>query len=182
MITVDNQCRDILARQWLHNTNDGKDITNKFKDKLISRAEYLDYIYKQTEAWISILSEESLIKFLINQEYFDFNVDKQLAKVTDTSQAAFLAEPIIIKRVDSDGNCHFLLDAFKKPEDTFIKQLPLNPDKYEELLERLERANLYCMGMNWAKKPDSPSILIFGEEVACKDLKVQLEKTYGITR
>lgn len=182
MITVDNQCRDILASYWLTNTNDGKDITKKFKDKLISRVEYLEYIYKQTEAWIAMLSEEDLIKFLSKQEYFDFNVDRQLAKVTDTSQAAFLAEPIIIKRIDSDGNCHFLLDAFKKSEDTFIKQLPLNPNKYEELLEKLESANLYCMGMNWAKKPDSPSILIFGEEVACKDLKVQLEKTYGINR
>jgi hypothetical protein len=182
MITVDNQCRDILANQWLHTTNDGKDITKKFKDKLISRAEYLDYIYKQTEAWISILSEEELIKFLSKQEYFDFNVDRQLSKLNDTTQAAFLVEPVLLKRIDSDGNCHFLLDAFKKSEDIVIKQLPLDPEKYNDLLEKLEQFNIYCMGMNWARKPDSPSILIFGEEVACKDLKVQLERFYGITR
>ena len=107
---------------------------------------------------------------------------EQLAKLNEENKAAFLAEPLILKRIDSDGNHHYLLDAFKKPDDTIIKQLPLDPEKSSELLERLEGLNLYCMGMNWLKKPDSPSILIFGVESYCKDLKEQLVKTYGINR
>ena len=182
MITVDKQCKDILANQWLHNTEDGKHITKQYKDKKISRAEYLDYIYKQTDVWIDMLNSEELASFLKRQEYFDFNVDKQMAKLTDESQAAFLAEPVIIKRIDSDGNHHFLLDAFTKPGDEVLKYLPLEPIKAEQLLERLETLNLYCMGMNWSKKPGSPSILIFGVESYCKDLREQLVKTYGINR
>jgi hypothetical protein len=182
MITVDKQCRDILANQWLHNTNDGKNITKQYKNKKISRAEYLDYIYKQTEEWIAMLDSEHLKTFLIRQEYFDFNVDKQLKKLSEENKAAFIAEPMILKRIDSDGNHHFLLDAFKKPGDEEIKVLPLEPNKANELLERLEGLNLYCMGMNWTKKPGSPSILIFGVESYCKDLREQLVKTYGINR
>lgn len=182
MITVDKQCRDILANQWLHNTEDGKHITKQYKNKKISRAEYLDYIYKQTEEWIAMLDSEQLKTFLIKQEYFDFNVDKQLKKLSEENKAAFIAEPMILKRIDSDGNHHFLLDAFKKPGDEEIKVLPLEPDKAEQLLERLEILNLYSMGMNWTKKPGSPSILIFGIESYCKDLREQLVKTYGINR
>ena len=182
MITVDKQCRDILANQWLHNTEDGKYITEQYKKKKISKAEYLDYIYKQTDVWIDMLESDELANFLCKQEYFDFNVDKQMAKLNEENKAAFLAEPLILKRIDSDGNHHYLLDAFKKPDDTIIKQLPLDPEKSSELLERLEGLNLYCMGMNWLKKPDSPSILIFGVESYCKELKEQLVKTYGINR
>lgn len=182
MITVDKQCKDILANQWLHSTEDGKHITEQYKAKKISKAEYLDYIYKQTEVWIDMLSSDELADFLKKQEYFDFNVSKQMAKLNEETKAAFIAEPMILKRIDSDGNHHFLLDAFKKPGDETIKQLPLDPDKANELLERLEGLNLYCMGMNWTKKPDSPSILIFGVESYCKDLREQLVKTYGINR
>lgn len=180
MITVDKQCRDILANYWLHSTDDGTNISKQYKDKKISKAEYLQYIYEQTEAWIDLLSSNEIASYLSKQEYFDFNVSKQLAKLNEETKAAFLAEPLILKRIDSDGNHHFLMDAFKKPSDEVIKQLPLDPDKANELLERLEVLNLYCMGMNWTKKPDSPSILIFGIESYCKTLKEQLVKTYGL--
>lgn len=182
MITVDKQCRDILANYWLHNTIGGKDITKQYKDKKISRAEYLDYIYKQTDEWISLLDSERLKTFLAKQEYFDFNVDKQLKKLSDDNKAAFIAAPIILKRIDSDGNHHFLLDVFKKPGDEEVKALPLEQNKLNNLLERLEGSNLYCMGINWSRKPGSPSILIFGVESYCKDLREQLVNTYGINR
>lgn len=182
MITVDKHCRDILANYWLHHTNDGKDITAQYKDKKISRAEYLDYIYKQTDEWISMLDSERLKSFLSRQEYFDFNVDKQLKKLSKENKAAFIAEPTILKRIDSDGNHHFLLDAIKKPGDEEVKILPLEPNKTKELLERLEGLNLYCMGINWSRKPGSPTILIFGVESYCKDLRQQMVSAYGSNR
>lgn len=182
MITVDKQCRDILASQWLHNTIAGREITQKYKDKKISRVEYLDYIYRQTDEWISMLDSEQLKTFLSKQEYFEFNIDKQLNKLSDENKAAFIAEPMILKRIDSDGNHHFLLDAFKKPSDEVVKALPLEPNKANELLDRLEKSNLYCMGINWTRKLGTPSILIFGVESHCKDLREQLVNAYGTNR
>ena len=182
MITVDKQCRDILASQWLHNTIAGREITQKYKDKNISRVEYLDYIYRQTDEWISMLDSEQLKTFLSKQEYFEFNVDKQLKKLSDENKAAFIAEPMILKRIDSDGNHHFLLDAFKKPSDEVVKALPLEPNKANELLDRLEKSNLYYMGINWTRKLGTPSILIFGVESHCKELREQLVNTYGTNR
>lgn len=182
MITVDKQCRDILANQWLHNTIAGREITQKYKDKKISRVEYLDYIYRQTDEWISMLDSEQLKTFLFKQEYFEFNVDKQLKKLSKENKATFIAEPMILKRIDSDGNHHFLLDAFKKPGDEVVKDLPLEPNKANELLDRLEKLNLYYMGINWTRKLGTPSILIFGVESHCKELREQLVNTYGTNR
>lgn len=182
MITVDKQCKDILANQWLHDTTEGKDLSACYKSKKISKVQFLDALYRHTEVWLDMLTSEEVTFFLQKQEYFEFNVQKQLDKLDDTTKAAFIAEPLILKRTDSDGNHHYLLDVIKKKDDEVIKQLPLHPDKQDELLNRLESLNLYSCGLNWTRKPDSPSILIFGVEDYCKDLRAQLVKTYGIDR
>lgn len=178
MITLDKHCTDILVNHWLHNTEDGAHITEQYKSKTISRQEYLDYMYKQTQVWIDMMDADTIASFLKEQEYFNFDISKQLAKLTPESRAAFIVEPVIIQRVNSSGQITFLLDVYLKPGDIMIKRLPLAPDKTNDFLDRLEELGMYVMGMNWQDKPDSPSILIFGDESYCIELRQRLEETY----
>lgn len=181
-IILDKSCRDILTNQWLHNTDDGKYILHQYKMKRISRQEYLDYVNKQIDTWLDILDSNSLLDFLSKQEFFEFNVDKKLSQFNDDNKALFLIEPIIVKRIDSSGNHHFLLTIIKESDDIIVKKLRFNPDNISNLLNKLNGCNYYFICINWFYKLDCPKTLIFGVEKDCKVLKSELEALYGINR
>lgn len=182
MVTVDKQCRDILAKYYLKTFQEGTDLQESFANNKISKAAFLNTLYTLVDDWIARQTSEQIAKHLSEQEYFEFNVANQLAKIDENTHAAFLAEPTILRRVDDEGNHHYVLDVFVRSTDTVIKYLPLNPDQFNLLLDKLEQHNLYSMGLNWLRKPGSPTIIIFGIESYCKELHANLERTYGTNR
>lgn len=180
MVILDKSCRDILANKYLKDTRQGVALFEKYKANKISSKEYLREISIGVDEWLKQLNSDEVAVLLKTQEFFEFNVDKQLSKLSEDNHAAFIVEPSLILRVDDEGNHHYVLDSFKKPNDVVLKYLPLNPDKFQLLLDKLEHLNLYSMGLNWLRKPDSPTIIIFGIQSYCEELYERLKKTYGI--
>lgn len=180
MVILDKSCRDILGNRYLKDTRQGVALSEKYKAEEISFREYLREIYIGVDEWLKQLNSDEVAELLKTQEYFEFDVDKQLSKLSEDKHAAFIVEPALIKRIDDEGNHHYVLDGSKKSNDVVLKYLKLDPDKFQLFLDKLEHLNLYCMGLNWLHKPDSPTILIFGIQSYCEELSERLKKTYGI--
>lgn len=182
-ITLDKSCRDILANVITKDFPDGRTLYSCYKDKSISKANYLDQLYKLVDDIVAQNTLKETLSLLESQKYFDFNVSKQLDKLKD-NDAAYIVEPLLLVRKDPEGNRHILLDCTLKKDDHKVKTYNFNPEKLQLLLDKLDMLNYYCCGMNWLKdSPDSPSIFIFGrDKKSCEELKVQLQNTYGIKR
>lgn len=181
--TLDKSCRDILANVITKDFPDGRTLYACYKDKSISKANYLDQLYKLVDDTVANNTLNKILSLLETQKYFNFDVSKQLDKLMD-NEAAYIVEPLLLVRKDPEGNRHVLLDCTLKSDDHKVKIYNFDPDKLKLFMEKLDTLNYYCCGMSWLKdSPDSPSIFIFGKsEAACEALKIQLQNTYGIGR
>lgn len=179
MITVDNICRDILAKHIRNNSADGKDLRKKHADSIISKKEYLDQLYLLVDKWLDGLHPDEVASLLSKEDYFSYNIKKQMKKITKDNPAACLIEPIIVKRIDPEGNSHFLAVANVESDDILITTLSLHGPLLNEFLTALDVNGYYTCGLNWFHKDNfKASILIFGEEEAAKEMKEQLIKSY----
>ena len=162
---------------------DGRTLYACYKDKSISKANYLDQLYKLADDTVANNALNKTLSLLETQKYFNFDVSKQLDKLRD-NEAAYIVEPLLLVRKDPEGNKHVLLDCTLKSDDHKVKTYNFDPDKLKLLMEKLDMLNYYCCCMSWLKdSPDSPSIFIFGRDKrSCEELKVQLQNTYGIKR
>lgn len=167
-LRLDKPCKEIMCKQFLK-TPQGQ----KLKDSLGIHKDFnvlLSYVYP----WIKTMSLESIKQTLMSQQYFNFNIDKQLAKLSNG--VGILIEPSLIFRC-KDGIYYFSLTLTKDSSDEVLKYLPLQPQKLQNFLEILEAKNLFVCGYNWNKQyEDSPSILIFGNKKEALEYRERILK------
>ena len=167
-LTLDKPCKEIMCKQFLK-TSQGQ----KLKESLGIHKDFnelLSYVYP----WIKTMSLESIKQTLMSQQYFNFNIDKQLAKLSNG--VGILIEPSLIHR-HKNGVDYFSLTLTKDPSDEVLKYLPLQPQKLQDFLEILESKNIFVCGYNWNKQyEDSPSILIFGNKKEALEYRERILK------
>lgn len=184
MFELDKSCRDIMMSYWLNHVTLGKDLQHQYKSNSIGKDEYLSTREEYFSAWLDTIDYRDVINFLKSQEYYKFDVDKQLDKLKYKT-AAYIIEPLLVEYHNDHGIVHYELTAKLSDGMTIIKVLPLDPDQYRELLTALENKNYYCCGFTWNESKSgllSASTLIFGEEEACKELKERLKGVFRISR
>ena len=163
-LVLDKPCKEIMCKQFLKTSYGQKLKESSGIDKDYKKL--LSYVYP----WIKTMSFELIKQTLMSQDYFIFNVDKQLKKLSNG--VGILIEPSLVYKC-KDGIDYFSLALSKDSSDEVLKYLPLEPQKLQDLLEILESKNVFVCGFNWNKEyEDGPSILIFGNKehaLACRE-------------
>lgn len=173
MITLDKSCQDILAK-YLKDCTEGKLLQYAFRNKQLSKAEYLEKLYNLVDETISHDSTDEIEKVFQQQDYFEFKPEHQLAKL-NTQEAACLIEPSIVKRIDAEGNIHYICSSFYKQGDFFIKKLSLQPHALEELYHLMDEHHYYVGGCELA----GTNVICFGRNKMCVDTyKNSLKKSF----
>ena len=166
MATLDKSCRDIFAKYWRLHYPEGQELTSKFMNKTISKVEYFERIYANVDILAAVLTDNEIKDILCSQATYDFDYNKIIEKF-ERQKVVCITEPFLIKRIDSDGNSHFLLDACPINNDAVYKLLKLNPHTLSDVISFVETHNCYMYGINWAHTLEfSPSVFIFGQTKA----------------
>ena len=179
MIILDKQCKDIFLKHCLNNTIVGRQLKTSYDNKDINKEEFLETLNSLAESFLGNESLHEVEQILTREPFFIFNVKKQIEKITDDTPVAILTEPMLIKRhVEEDF--YFSLEAEIKSGDMVMKRLPLEPERFQDLLDEIEVHGFYVAGMNWAKTKDAPSVIIFGYEQDVKETKERLINSYEL--
>ena len=182
MVTLDNTCREIVAKYLRDNHSLGKQMYQWYKDNKSSKVEYLEALYNLVDAICMDDSPSTAIENMFEkQEYFEFNPNKQVQKITDKVTASFMVTPCIIKRIDAEGNIHYMCVPKAEQGDIFIKYLPFHPQQFQDLLRALDVAEYKSCGFNLFNTQDEPTIFIYGKTMKnCTDLKKELCESFHI--
>lgn len=157
MITLDKTCRDIVAK-YLSTISTGKILKFQFKAKDISKVEYHEKLFNLVDELISGEDGASAVEKVFDmQDYFEFNPMSQLDKL-NSQEASCIIEPLILKRIDAEGNVHYICDSLYKQGDIVIKKLPFNPVSLERLYTLMSDHHYYTAGANIGNN----NILCFG--------------------
>lgn len=179
MTILDKQCTNIISKYIINNVKVGILLKKSYDNKEITKEEYLDTLQNYTEGLIEDFHMNEIEDLLMKEPFFIFDVKKQIEKITDDTPVAILTEPMLIKRHVGE-DFYFSLEAEIKSGDMVMKRLPLEPERFQDLLDQIETRGLYVAGMNWAKTKDAPSVIIFGYEQDVKETKERLMNSYEL--
>jgi hypothetical protein len=180
--TLDDKCREIIANQLIHDKKNNCSLYYaSYKEHKLTKAKFLEAVYKVVDNIIYVSSVEELIDMLKKQPYYNFDAKKQFDN-SNSKDALALITPVVIKRVDADGNTHLIIDFKVKEDDTIVHTLQFDPSKLRALFKLLSDAGYTSRGFNWLEKDKhTPVILVYGKtEEAVTDLCRELGKIYKI--
>ena len=179
--TLDDKCREIIANQLIHDKKNNCSVYYaSYKERKLTKAKFLEAVYKVVDNIIYVSSTEELIERLKQQPFYNFDPQKQIDKL-QSKEAVALISPVVIKRIDSDGNTHLIIDIKVKDGDTIVHTFQFDPSKLRALFKLLDSNSYHSCGLNWLEQDNAPVILVYGKtEDAITNLCEELSKIYKI--